>query len=121
MEIITGLNQINETLKDFEGDKAQLWLYDITHKKIAIRISINNGDNVIYLVMASCQYIRGTFSWENPNVYVDKYYDEKKMENIYLLKDINVDFQLEATSGVVLAKGLESEFGDNFEVFLKNY
>ena len=120
MEIVTDLNQINGILKGFEGNKAQFWLYDITHKKIAIRITVNNRDNVIYLVMSSCQYIRGIFSWNNPNFHIDKYYDEKKMENIYRLKDVNVDFQLEGTSGVVLAKGLESEFGDSFESFLKN-
>jgi hypothetical protein len=119
MEIVTDLNKINEILTSFKGDKAQFWLYDITHKRIAIRISINNKDEVVYLIMASCEYIRGIFSWDNPNFYVDKYYDDVKMENIYRLIDKDIDFQLESSAGVVLAKGLEDEFGNSFEHFLK--
>ena len=119
MKILTDINQINKILENFKGDKAQFWLYDITHKKIAIRISINNRDEVIYLVMASCQYIRGIFSWDNPIFYVDKYYNVKEMENIYRLVDKSVDFQLEGSGGIALAKGLENELGDSFEDFFK--
>ncbi|MGI9650143.1 hypothetical protein [Chryseobacterium sp. RLHN22] len=121
MEVVTDLNKINQKLKNFKGSKAQFWLFDISHKKIAIRISISNkeDEDVMYLVIASCQYIRGDFSWNNPNIYVDKYYDEKKMEHVYRLLDLNADFKLEGLSGIALAKGLESEFGDSFEDFLK--
>lgn len=119
MEIVIDLNKINQILKDFKGSKAEFWLFDISHKKIAIRISINSKEDVIYLVIAGCQYIRGAFSWDNPNIYVDKYHDEKKMENIYRLLDLNADFKLEGIAGAALAKGLESEFGHSFEDLLK--
>jgi hypothetical protein len=120
MEIVTDLNKINEILSNFKGNKAQLWLFDITHKRMAIRISINNKDEVIYLVMASCKYIRGIFSWNNPNFHVDKYYNDEKMENIYRLIDKDIDFQLESSAGIALAKGFEDEFGNSFENFLKS-
>ncbi|MPT32387.1 MAG: hypothetical protein E2600_12130 [Chryseobacterium sp.] len=118
MKIVTDLNRINWILEDFKGDKAQLWLYDITHKKIAIRLSIKDKDDVIYLIISSCEYIRGVFSWDNPSFYVDKYKNEKKNENIYRLMDINIDFLLEGKSGIALAKGFESDFGISFENFL---
>ncbi|MFC7346920.1 hypothetical protein ACFQO9_09355 [Chryseobacterium zhengzhouense] len=41
------------------------------------------------------------------------------MEHVYRLLDLNADFKLEGLSGIALAKGLESEFGDSFEDFLK--
>ncbi|ALR31182.1 hypothetical protein ATE47_11915 [Chryseobacterium sp. IHB B 17019] len=119
MEIVTDLSQINRILNKLNGSKAQLWLYDITHKRLAIRISINMSDEVAYIVMASCEYIRGNFSWNNPNFSVNKYYNGKRMENIYSLIDNDTDFLLEGSSGIVLAKGVESEFGDSFENFFQ--
>ena len=118
MEITTDIQGINKVLKEFKGEKAQLWLYDITHKKIAIRISINNQDSVVYLIIANCKYIQGVFSWDNPNLSIEQYSDEKKLENVYKLIDYDNDFKLEGTAGVSLAKGLESEFGISFDNFL---
>ncbi|PQA89958.1 hypothetical protein SAMN05421796_11335 [Chryseobacterium piscicola] len=119
MEIVTSLNRINTILQRFKGDKAQFFLYEISHKKIAIRIVNNKTDNVIYLILADCEYIQGIFSWNNPDLYVEKFFNEKKMDNLYRLVDKVADFKLECLAGVVLVKGVEDDLGNSFENFLK--
>ncbi|MDO3426017.1 hypothetical protein QWT87_14040 [Chryseobacterium sp. APV1] len=119
MNISTKIDEINNILNDYTGDQARIWLFDITHTKLAIKINSKQKQDIIYLVMSGCKYLKGAFSLNNPKFFVSQYYDHKALETISKIIDENSDFELSSTTGIALAKGLESEFGDSFEGFLK--
>ncbi|OCA73418.1 hypothetical protein [Chryseobacterium arthrosphaerae] len=119
MEIVTDLDTINEILRKADYDQAGIWLFDITHRKLAIKLYSNENEDVIYLVMGSCLYIKGNFSWKNPDLLVSMVFNIEHSENEYKIRDHKADFELIGNSRIALAKGLETEFGDSFEGFLK--
>jgi hypothetical protein len=118
MEIITEVKKINEIINDYKGTKANIWLFDISHIKLAMKIYSNEKEETLYLVLAGCKYIKGSFSLNNPDLFVSENFDDKTSEVIFKVTDNNSDFELTSSSGVALAKGIESEFGNSFENFL---
>ncbi len=119
MNLSTKIDEINNILNDYEGNQARIWLFDITHTKLAVKIFSNQRKDIIYLVMSGCKYIKGSFSLNNPKFFISQYFDSKTLETTSKIIDKNSDFELNSTAGIALAKGLESEFGDSFENFLK--
>lgn len=119
MNILTEVKEINEILNEYRGNQARVWMFDITHVKLAIKIYSNQKGDVIYLIMSGCKYIKGLFSLCNPDLYIAQYSDDEISQTVLKLIDKNSDFELSSTSGIALAKGMESEFGDSFENFLQ--
>ncbi|KFF07964.1 hypothetical protein [Chryseobacterium luteum] len=85
---------------------------------MAIKISIKENNKIAYLILANCHYIKGSFSIDNPTFSVSQYFNEISLENMYRIIDENNNFEL-ISGGIALAQGMESEFGENFENFLK--
>lgn len=56
---------------------------------------------------------------ENPDLLVSMVFNIEHSENEYKIRDHKADFELTGNSGIALARGLETEFGDSFEDFLK--
>lgn len=119
MYVLTEISEINEILNEYEGNQARLWMFDISHMKFALKIYSDEKEDVIYLVMSGCKYIKGSFYLYNPKFLITQSFDVGIDETIYKIIDKNSDFELISTTGVALAKGLELEFGDSFENFLK--
>ncbi|WP_294211275.1 hypothetical protein [uncultured Chryseobacterium sp.] len=119
MKLASEINKINEILSEYDSNKAKIWLFDISHIKIAIKIFSAEDENIIYLVAAGCKYIKGFFSLQNPKFSIIQYFSEENLETEFKIIDVNSDFELIATVGVALAKGIETEFGDSFENFLR--
>lgn len=119
MEITADINRINQILNEYQGDEARIWFFDITHVKLAIRIYSERKEDLLYLVASGCKYIKGSFSMNNPELFVTKYFDDNVSETIFKIVDNKSNFELISTAGIALAKGLESEFGDSFENLLK--
>ncbi|MDR6546394.1 hypothetical protein J2810_002453 [Chryseobacterium rhizosphaerae] len=119
MIITAEIIEINKILNEYQGDQARIWLFDITHIKLAIRIDSKKDKEVLFLVITGCKYIRGLFSLNSPEFFVNQYFDDEISETIFKVKDNKSDFELSSNTGIALAKGLESEFGNSFENFLK--
>lgn len=119
MKITHDLEEINEILNTYNGDTARIWLFDITHTRLAIKIMSGKSEEVIYLVMVNCEYMKGPFRVSSPKLFVSRGINKETLEGTFIVEDGNTDFQLIGNGGVVLAKGKESEFGDSFENFLK--
>jgi len=119
MEITSEIITINKILNEYKSDKARIWIFDISHVKIGIKIYSNKAEEQLYLVAAGCIYIKGFFSLYNPKLSVAQHFDNEISGIVFKINDRNSDFELIATSGVALAKGLETEFGDSFEGFIQ--
>ncbi|MCE3076306.1 hypothetical protein [Chryseobacterium gwangjuense] len=119
MKISSKIQEINEILVDYEGDEARIWLFDISHTKLGLKIYSNKKEEVIYLVISGCKHIKGSFSVNNPKFIVTESFDSEITETVFKILDKSSDFELVANSGIALAKGLDEEFGNSFEDFLK--
>lgn len=118
MKITTNLDEINKILNEYNHEKARIWLFDITHVKLAMKIYSNRNDEVIYLVMINCEYIRGPFSFNNPELYVNQFFDYSTLGTKFKVIDKKADFKMISMGGITLALGHELEFGSSFENFL---
>ncbi|WP_185289627.1 hypothetical protein [Chryseobacterium lactis] len=119
MEIITDLEHINEILREAHYDTARIWLFDITHVKLAVKLYSYKNENVMYLILPGCQYMKGPFTLKFPQLSVKRHINKETSEVTFTVVEANADFQLVSTGGIILAMGEELEFGDSFEGFLK--
>lgn len=118
MKITTNLDEINKILNEYKHEKARIWLFDITHVRLAMKIYSNKNDEVIYLVMINCEYMRGPFSFNNPELFVNQIFDDTTSGTKFKVMDKKADFKLISTGGITLTIGQEFEFGSSFENFL---
>lgn len=118
MKIITELQEANSVLQSYKGGKASVWLYSVSLKRLAVRVSLPNINYITYIIGVSCDQICGPFSWDNANIVieVESYFDkEGPITKIY---DNFAGFILSASGGFSLAQGLDSEFGESFDNFI---
>src|ERR1051326_5378095 len=108
MKTITNLNEANSILKEFRNANACVRLFDLSHKKLGLKLSApNNTDNVLYIVGVGCEHINGFFSWKNSNVTI-----ENNNGDITKIIDKANGFELITSGGFSMAEGKESEFGN---------
>lgn len=118
MKITTNLDEINKILNTYNHEKARIWLFDITHVRLAIKIYSNKNDDVIYLIMIKCEYIRGPFSFNNPELYVNQIFNDTTSNTKFKVIDKKAGFEMISMGGITLAAGQDPEFGSSFENFL---
>ncbi|THU30797.1 hypothetical protein FAM09_29800 [Niastella caeni] len=111
MKTITNIDECNKVLKDFNGASAQIWLFHITHKRLALRIWLwseaeHQVQKEIYIVALGCEHIVGGFFLENANLLIVKTNNEFS-EPIYKIIDENSDFELIANAGIGLLDSID--------------
>lgn len=65
MILITDLEKQNAILSEWDGSAVQFWLFHVSLKRVAIRISQNDRNDDLYVSAGGCDRIRGPFSWKN--------------------------------------------------------
>jgi hypothetical protein len=117
MKIITDIKEANNLLKSYMGATLQIVMYSESLKRIAIRLSLPNVIEVVYLVGISCESINSRFSFLNANLGIVVDIDKETKDNKTRIKDKISGFELITSGGVTLAQGLESDFGISFDDF----
>lgn len=111
MIIYTDIIAINQQLQGFKGGRVQVWMFNVTHKKIAIRVSHKSQDAVLYIIGDSCEYMSGGFSWLNADIHIEIL--EKEYVN-YKIADYAANFELLCSGGVALINGTDKDFNKSF-------
>ncbi|MFC1223740.1 hypothetical protein ACFE6N_08020 [Pedobacter sp. BG31] len=119
MKIITDIKEANILLQSYTGGTLQIAFYSESLKRIAIRISLPAVKEIIYFVGVGCESISGNFRILNVNLSIAQKIDESTKENILKIRDKLSGFELSTSRSFSLAQGLESEFGDFFDHFIK--
>lgn len=119
MEILSEIGINNKLLNKYKGGKLKIALYDESLKRMALRLESNNYEEVIYIIGIGCERIVGNFECSNVQCNIKISTINLNGENLYEFCDKLSDFKILASSGFTLAKGLNSEFGSNFESFLR--
>lgn len=113
MRTITEIDECNKTLNNFQSANGKIWSFDITHKRLVIRLWFwsekeHKVQNEVFIAVLGCKYIRGAFDLKNVNMYIVKDTDPEFSEPRYLLKDYNSDFELIGDAGIGLLESIDS-------------
>lgn len=119
MKTIIEPKDFNKELESYCDADAQIWLYNVTHKRLAIRLSKPDKLDVLYIIAIACEYIAAPFSWKNANLSINCGANEFG-EKTFTLIDKVVGLELICTGGVSLAKGVATELDNSFETFLND-
>lgn len=118
MRIITELKEGNELLQLFAGAFMQIVAYTDSLKRIVIRLSVKNSDEVVYLVGIGCESINGQFYHSSVKLSIEIRVDNETSDEITTIFDKSAPFELVTSGGFAIAKGQQVEFGEPFYDFL---
>jgi len=118
MKILTDIIDINTVLSSYQGADIYIYMYNPSLARLMLRITDSLKKEELYITGISCIQITGKFKWKNIDLYIYDKLNNVTNEIHYFIIDEKAGFKLECSGGVSLAKGVSSEFGDNFESFL---
>jgi hypothetical protein len=119
-EIIDEKN-FSKIIGKYKGSKAQVWLFNATHKRLAIRFSWPNKsekiNEALYIIALGCNLINGPFSWRDSDVEIVQSMNFNN-ELITKIVDMQAGFELICDGGYGLVVGPETDMDTSFENFL---
>lgn len=121
MRIITDLTEANALLQSYTGCKLKIWLFDITHQKMALKLTLASTSEIVYIIGLACVSINGRFSVPNANLLITEEIDKSMNEMVIKITDQSSGFELVAIGGFAVAQGEETEFGTSFDNFFKDH
>ena len=70
MKTLVHRNDYVSVLSEYRGTQAKVWMFHISHSRLAIMLSTEEQSQVIYIVAIGCERISGPFSWENADLSI---------------------------------------------------
>ncbi|WP_445456095.1 hypothetical protein [Flavobacterium sp. HNIBRBA15423] len=119
MKIVTNIKEANDLLKHYAGAKLEIVMYNISLKRILLRLSFSNIEEVLYVVGVGCESLNGNFKYINANLNIIQLNNENH-DFITIIADNLSGFTLNTSGGFALVQGVNSEFGISFDDFLKD-
>jgi hypothetical protein len=117
MKIIIENEDWGAALAQWRGAEAALWIYHVSHKKLALMLSRKDESEQLYVVAVACKHIRGNFSWDDANLEIHADYDADSQEAITRVIDNVANFEL-ICSSVTIARGPSTDLDKRFEGFM---
>jgi hypothetical protein len=113
MKTIIDIQTANEVLALYQDATANIYVFNITLRRLVLMITSSNHKEVLYLTALSCKHIHGNFSWKNANISIKKTITNE--ENMIMIWDNDNDFQLLANGGFGLLQTTDHSFKFNWE------
>ena len=104
----------DELLSRWRGSIAQLWLFHVTHKRLAIALHRDGEQRVLYVVAIGCTRVAGPFSWQDSKLSIVSAGNSNTLQ----LVDHGAGFELTCSS-VTIAEGRPGVPSNPFEHFLE--
>lgn len=117
MKNVIKLELQESQLARWSGADAKLWMYHVTHKRLALMLSKFDEPEVLYIVAVGCAYITGPFSWKKANISIIDNSNPSVGEPIHYVLDEQAGFKLSCSS-VTLVTGSAVDLDTTFENFL---
>jgi|SRR4051812_3277742 hypothetical protein len=119
MKTIIPEGEYEKMLTLWRGANAKIWLFHISHSKLAIRLEKHDEPRALYLVAVGCRHISGQFSWAKANLSfaVDPSDAWSGKEGAYRVVDAENGFELRC-GGIALLEGSSAELDESFYNFL---
>lgn len=116
MKVINDFQESLSLLANYSGAFAQIWAFNITLKRLLIKLTKTDDPQILFVIVVGCEHINGPFSWANSNITITK--ETGQDGNVTtLIKDGQANFELVSNGGFALALGSEAEFGKSFVDF----
>jgi hypothetical protein len=117
MKTISDLKESNFLLKEYNGSYTQVWGFNISLKRLLLKLTKSSESEVLYIIVVGCEHITGPFSWKNSKVSLSKEIDQETSNTITKVIDKEAGFELVSDGGFALVQGSELDFGKSFENF----
>jgi|SoiMethySBSTD1v2_1073268.scaffolds.fasta_scaffold2679575_1 hypothetical protein len=104
-------------LTEWRGAQAKIWIFHVSHNRLALCLFRTGEHEVIYIVAIGCEHISGPFSWKEADVEIITDPPNQWGEIRYRVVDKKAGFEL-LCSGVAIARGPEGVPESPFENFL---
>jgi hypothetical protein len=118
MILITDVTEANILLEKYNKSFAQICMFSLTHKKMALKLVSPTNSKVVFIVGIACENLNGSFTFQDADMFIRV--TESHEENSYVteIKDKQGRFHLVTSGGFSVALGQEYEFGTTFDGFL---
>lgn len=117
MKTLVETKNHESVLAQWRGAQAKIWLFHVTHNRMAIMLSRKDQSEVIYIVAVACEHISGPLSWNLADVSVITEPANQWGEVRRRVVDKQAGFEL-LCSDVAIVRGPPSVPEDSFENFL---
>jgi hypothetical protein len=97
------LEEGNQLLASWRGARAKIWLFHVTHLKLAICLSRFKEREACYITATGCLRIAGPFSWKSADISITRQVLGHNMSQ-YTVTDQSAGFEL-VCSGASVIRG----------------
>ena len=104
-------------LAEWRGAQAKIWIFHVTHNRLAISLSRKGELEAIYIVAVGCEHISGPFCWESAEIDIIAEPADQWGETHHRVVDNKAGFDL-LCSSVSIVRGPASVPDSPFENFL---
>lgn len=118
MKTIIEPKQHNVILTQWRGAEAKIWLFNVSHQRLALRLYKPGKSEVVYIVAVACEQMRGPFSWRDANISISCEKGTQLDEIDCHIRDESAGFELRCSGGVAMVCGPETDSDTTFENFL---
>jgi len=117
MKKIINRKDQDSALAQWRGARAQFWIYDVSLKRMAIRLYRPDAKEVIYVTAIGCEHIVGPFAWEGADVSIEIDPVGAEHPKTCRVIDKHAGFELLCSDARVV-RGPSTDFEKTFEKFL---
>jgi len=107
----------DSVLQQWRGAYAQIWMFHVSLRRLALRLSRPDEPEVIYIVAVGCDHIVGPFSWKPANISLITNSTDDPEWSVSRIVDQEAEFDL-CCSSLVMARGPATDFDKTFDNFL---
>ena len=117
MKRYIGQEEQDGVLAQWRGAWAKIWLFHVTHNRLAIHLTRKGEREGIYIIAVGCERVAGPFSWDKANMTLITEPPNQWGEVRRRIVDKEAGFEI-LCSDVVIAHGPAAVPEDPFDKFL---
>jgi hypothetical protein len=117
MKTLVERNDEKSVLAQWRGAYGQFWIFDVSLKRVAIRLHRPHEKEALYVTAVGCEHIVGPFSWEGADVSVEIEPPGAEIPTHARVIDKAAGFDLRCSDARVF-RGPSTDFEKTFENFL---
>jgi len=112
--ILTGnIKEANDLLVPYRNGKCRIAYFSQTFRKLALIIESKDFKEVIYIIGAGCEYIKGPFSFPADGLKIERSIDDQDT----FITNESAGFELKTIGGCSLVKGRLEQFSNDLDDF----
>lgn len=104
MKLMPDLEELNQRLASWRGARAKMWLFHVTHLRLAICLSRPKEREAVYVIATGCRRMAGPFSWQSADISLTRQMSQQAKMSRIIVADRSASFEL-ICDGVTVIRG----------------